>query len=181
VAITKEKKAQLLEEYAQALEGSQCVYLANYSGATVEQMERVRRTLRQENASLEVLRNALFAIAARQAGNEILAEAPQGATLAIFCKGDPSSPAKSLGALAREVEAFKVYGGVFGSRLLAVQDVAAIANLPSREVLLAQVVGGLQSPIYGFVGVLSGVLRSLLYVLQARTDQMQAPASAEAA
>ena len=74
-----------------------------------------------------------------------------------------------------------MYGGALGTRLLKAEDVAALANLPGREVLLSQVLGGLQAPVSGFVGVLSGVLRTLLYVLQARTDQLQGSASAEAA
>ena len=181
MAISREMKARLLEEYARYIEGAPCVLLANYSGMSVVQMERVRTVLLQDNTVLEVLRNALFGIAARQAGNKTLAEALQGGTLAIFCKGEPSSPAKSLGNLGREIDALKVYGGVVGSRLLSAQDVSTLANLPSRDVLIGQVLGGLQSPIYGFVGVLSGILRGLLYVLQARTDQLQPAAPAEAA
>ena len=181
MAITKEKKAVLLQEYGEALGVASAVFLATYTGLTVRQMGRVRVALRQEHTDLEVLRNALFAIAARQAGLEALAAAPQGPTLAIFCKGDPTSPAKSLTNLRREIEGLKVYGGALGTRLLKAEDVAALANLPGREVLLSQVLGGLQAPVSGFVGVLSGVLRTLLYVLQARTDQLQGSASAEAA
>ena len=181
MAIKKEKKTALLQEYGAELAGAKAIFLANYTGLTVGQMEQVRKSLRQEHTDLEVLRNALFAIAAKQVGQEAVASALQGATLAIFCKGDPTSPAKSLANLSREMEGLKVYGGALGTRLLTAEDVAALANLPEREVLLAQVLGGLQAPISGFVGVLSGVLRSFLYVLKARTDQLQGLASTEAA
>ena len=181
MAIKKAKKAELLQEYGAELAGAKAIFLASYTGLTVSQMEKVRRTLRQENADLEVLRNALFTIAAKQAGQGAVASALQGATLAVFCKGDPTSPAKSLANLSKEYEGLKVYGGTLGTRLLTAEDVAALANLPEREVLLAQVLGGLQAPISGFVGVLSGVLQSFLYVLKARTDQLQGSASAEAA
>ena len=181
MAITKEKKGELLQEYAGELEQSQSVLLAGYLGLSVAQMERVRRALRQEHSDAEVLRNALFGIAARQAGREHLADAPQGATLAVFCKGDPSSPAKTLMALAREFEALKPYGAVLGERTIDRAGLETLATLPSRDVLLGQVVGGLQAPVYGFVSVLGGVLRALMYVLQARVDQLQGPASTEAA
>jgi len=181
VAISREKKAQLLEQYAGELEGAQAVLLTNCSGLTVAQMEKVRRVLRQEHSDAEVLRNALFAIAARQAGRPNLADAPQGATLAVFCKGDPSSPAKTLMGLGRELEALKPYGGALGDRLLDAASIEMLANLPSRDVMLGQLVGTLQAPVSGLVTVLGGVLRGLLYVLQARADQLQGPTSSEAA
>lgn len=181
MAISRQKKAGLLEEYASALEGAQAVLLTSCTGLTVAQMEKVRRALRQEHSDAEVLRNALFAIAAKQAGRPNLADAPQGATLAVFCKGDPSSPAKTLMGLRRELEALKPYGGALGDRLLDAASIEMLSNLPSRDVMLAQLLGGLQAPVHGFVTVLGGVLRSLLYVLQARVDQLEGPASSEAA
>lgn len=181
MAISKDKKAALLEDYREDLRDSQAVILTRYAGLTVAQMERVRRAVRQEHSDLEVLRNTLFAIAAKEAGRNALAEAPEGPTLAVFVKGDPSSPAKTLMDLSREMDALKVYAGALGDRVMSAEDVQALASLPPREVLLAQVLAGLQSPMYGFVGVLSGIMRSLVYVLQARVDQLQGPASTEAA
>ena len=99
MAISKEKKAELLQEYAGELRGPQAVLLTNCAGLTVAQMERVRRALRQEHSTLEVLRNALFAIAAKQAGARTLASAPHGATLAVLLQGRRDSPAKTLMAL----------------------------------------------------------------------------------
>ncbi|MHB0876603.1 MAG: 50S ribosomal protein L10 [Anaerolineae bacterium] len=181
MAISKAKKSELLQQYSGELEGAQAVLLTNCAGLTVAQMQRVRRALRQEHSTAEVLRNALFAIAAERAGRPNLAEAPQGATLAVFCKGDASSPAKTLMALSREFERLKPYGGALGDRLLSSADLETLSNLPSREVILSQLVGGLQAPVYGFVAVLGGVLRGLLYALQARVDQLEGQASTEAA
>jgi large subunit ribosomal protein L10 len=181
VPITKDKKSELLEEYTGELSSSQAVLLTGVAGLTVAQMERVRRALRQEHSDAEVLRNALFAIAAERAGRPSLGGALQGATLAVFCKGDASSPAKTLMTLSRELEKLKPYGGALGDRLLSAADLGTLASLPSREVMLSQLVGGLQAPVYGFVTVLGGVLRGLLYVLQARVDQLEGPASTEAA
>lgn len=181
MAISKDKKAELLQEYAGELEGSQAVLLTGCAGLTVAQMERVRRALRQEHSNAEVLRNALFAIAAERAGRPNLGSAMQGATLGVFCKGDPSSPAKTLMALSRELDKLRPYGGALGNRALTTADLETLSNLPSRDIVLGQVIGGLQAPVYGFVSVLSGVLRSLMYVLQARVDQLQGPASTEAA
>jgi len=180
VAITRAEKEALVEEYTQVLGASRAIFLANYTGLGVSEMERVRGALRQEETHLEVLRNTLFALAARKAGAKTLAAALQGPTLAVFCKGDPTSPAKTLSNLARELEELKVYGGVLGDMLISVVEFEALANLPGREELLASVIGFLQSPMRGFVNVLSELLRKLLYVLQARADQLEERISAEA-
>jgi large subunit ribosomal protein L10 len=181
VAISRAQKEELLKEYTDELNTSQAIFFASCAGLKVAQMRKVRTSLRQDHADLEVLRNALFALVSKQVGREAVGQSLQGATLAVFCKGDPSSPAKTLTVLAREMDLLKVYGGGLGKRVLSAADVAALATLPSREVLLAQVLGGLQGPIAGFVGTLNGIISSLAYVLQARVDQLQGSASSEAA
>jgi large subunit ribosomal protein L10 len=181
VPITRAEKEVLLKEYVEELNSSQAVFYATCAGLTVAQMRKVRTALRQDHADLEVLRNALFVLAGKQTGRETVAKAVQGPTLAIFCKGDPTSPAKTLAALGRDVEALKVYGGALGDRVLSAEDVSSLATLPGRDVLVAQVLAGLQAPISGLVGVLNGIISSLAYVLQARVDQLQGSASSEAA
>ena len=174
MAIKRQEKEALIQQYVSAFKQSKAVFLSSYSGLTVQQMERVRRALAQEETELEVVRNTLLRRAAREVGlEEQLTRVLQGPTLAIFCKGDPTSPAKTLVALHRELEPLNVYGGLLGERVLSQADFELLASLPGRDVMLARVVGTLQAPIAGFVGVLSGVLRSLLYVLQARAQQLQ--------
>ncbi len=181
MAITKDKKVSLVEEYTENLGESRALFLAHYSGLTVGQVERVRDAMYEEQTHLEVLRNRLFLLAANKTGQGAVSEVLDGPTLAVFCKGDPTSPAKTLATLNRELEALDVYGGLLGTAVLNADQFKELASLPSREELLAKLMGSLQSPVYGLVGVLGGVLRSLLYVLQARVEQLEGPASAEEA
>ena len=181
MAITRREKEALVEGYSEALTASRAVFLAKYTGLTVAEMERLRSALRQEETYLAVLRNTLFALASEKTGFEVLGQAVEGPTLAIFCRGDPTSPAKTLSDLSRELEELSVYGGWLGGSLLTAEEFSTLANLPGREELLAKLVGSLQSPVHGFVSVLSGVLRGLLYVLQARAGQLGGETSVEAA
>ncbi|MGI6208797.1 MAG: 50S ribosomal protein L10 [Anaerolineae bacterium] len=181
MAISKEKKQDLVKEYGEALGGSRALFLAHYTGLTVAEMERVRDAMAREETEVAVLRNRLFEIAAKEAGKEAVVPLLDGPTLAVFCKGDPTSPAKTLSGFFREMEELQVYGGLLGTDVMGPAQFQMLATLPSREELLGKVVGGLQAPIYGLVGVLGGVLRSLLYVLQARVDQLEGQASGEAA
>lgn len=177
MAISRQEKQALVKEYEQNLDSSRALFLAHYTGLTVGQMERVREAMAREETRVEVLRNRLFLIAAQQAGKEAAGKVVDGPTLAVFCLGDPTSPAKTLSGFTREMEGLAVYGGLLGQSILGAEEFQQLANLPSREELLGQVVGGLQAPIYGLVSVLGGVLRSMLYVLQARIDQLEGQAS----
>jgi len=181
VAISRQKKEELVAEYVQQLNESDAIFLASYSGLSVGEMEKVRSAMRQEETRLQVIRNRLFTLAAHEAGRESVAAMLMGPTLAVFCKGDPSSPAKTLSDLGKEYEALQVYGGIVGDSLLQAEEFEAVANLPPRDVLLSQVIAGMQAPISGLAGVLSGILRSVLYVLQARADQLEGAGAAEAA
>ncbi|NPV09140.1 MAG: 50S ribosomal protein L10 [Anaerolineae bacterium] len=177
MAISRQEKQALVKEYEENLDSSRAFFLAHYTGLTVGEMERVREAMAREETRVEVLRNRLFLIAAQRAGKEAVGQILDGPTLAVFCLGDPTSPAKTLSGFARDMEGLSVYGGLLGQAVLGAEEFQQLAGLPSREELLAKVVGGLQAPIYGLVSVLGGVLRSMLYVLQARIDQLEGQAS----
>ncbi|NLT43160.1 MAG: 50S ribosomal protein L10 [Anaerolineae bacterium] len=181
MAISKNRKEGLVQEYADELGNSSAVFFAHYSGMTVSELERVRDAMAREETRVEVVRNRLMAIAAESAGKPKAVEILDGPTLAVFCLGDPTSPAKTLSGFHREIDRLVVYGGLLGDESMGVEQFQQLATLPGREELLGKVVYTLQGPITGFVGVLSGVLRSLLYVLQARVDQLEGSTSSEAA
>lgn len=181
MAIGKEQKRSLVQEYSDDLSSSSAVFLAHYTGMTVVEMERVREAMAREETRMEVLRNRLLGIAAQGTGREGIEDLLEGPTLAVFCLGDPTSPAKTLAGFNREIAQLSVYCGMLGDSAMGAEQFQQLASLPGREELLGKVVYTLQAPISGFVGVLSGVLRSLLYVLQARVDQLEGSTSTEAA
>lgn len=181
MAISKDKKESLVQQYTDGFSASSAVFFAHYTGLSVGELERVRDAMAREETQVEVVRNRLFMLAAQTAGKAEAAASLDGPTMAIFCLGDPTSPAKTLAGFSKEIDRLAVYGGLLGETPLGSDQFQQLATLPGREELLGKVVYALQSPMSGFVGVLNGVLRSLLYVLQARVDQLEGSTSTEAA
>jgi large subunit ribosomal protein L10 len=154
------------------------VILADYRGLTVAQMSELRRQLRPVEVELRVVKNSLARLAAERSGSAALLPALVGPTAIAFGYGDPTAMAKALTDTIRVQRlAMQMKGTLLGSQLLPGADVARIAELPSREVIIAQVVGAVQAPISAFVSTLAGVLQSFLGVLEARREQLEGQAS----
>lgn len=169
------QKVAAVEHLAEVLSQSRLVILSDYRGLSVAEIGRLRRQLREADATLEVAKNTLVRRAAQQVG---IAEARfeamlQGPTVLTFSRQpDIARTAKTLSDYARGSRTISIKGGLLGKRVLDAQDVERLAELPPREVLLARVVGGMQAPIAGLVTVLGGTVRGLMYVLQARKEQL---------
>jgi large subunit ribosomal protein L10 len=148
--------------------------LADYRGLNVSQISELRRQLRPADVELRVVKNTLARLAARAADREMLLPALEGPTAIAFSYGEPATLAKTLMDTIRTQRlTMTVKNGLLGDRLLAPADVTRLAELPSRDVLIAQVVGSVQAPIAGLVNVLAGTLGSLLGVLEARRAQLE--------
>jgi large subunit ribosomal protein L10 len=100
----------------------------------------------------------------------------EGPTAIAFGLGDPVEAAKAIVEAQRQPKPVAIKGAVLDGRVLTAEDLVQLSRLPAREVLLAQVVGAMQAPIVALVSVLSGPVRSLLYVLQARSEQIKSTA-----
>lgn|SRR5690606_34417479 len=122
---------------------------------------------------MRVAKNTLTKIAADAQEINGLDSVLEGPTALVFAYDDPAQPAKILRDFARSSRILQIKAGVLEGNVLTADQVADIADLPSREELVAKVVGGISSPLYGLVGVLSGPVRSLAYVLQARREQLE--------
>lgn len=166
------KKEATIAELREMLSRSTLTVLADYRGLTVADLQAFRATLRPLNAEARVAKNTLATLAAEQAGVAQLGEQLVGPTIMIVSYQDPVTVAKAVGDFARTSRVLQVRGGMVGQRPLNEGEITALAALPSREVLLGRVVGQIQAPLYGLVGVLSGVIRQFGYVLQARIDQL---------
>ncbi|MBX6755175.1 50S ribosomal protein L10 [Thermorudis peleae] len=172
------EKAQQIDEIATILDQSQLVIVADYRGLTVADLTGFRSQLRQHDAKLRVVKNTLTRIAAERVGTTVMTPLLEGPTALIYTTGDPVATAKAVNDFVRSSRILTVKGALLGRQLLSPQDVEQLATLPSRPELVAKVVGGLQAPLYGLVSVLSGPVRSLLYVLQARARQLEGEAAA---
>ncbi len=175
---TREEKAVLIDELRERLRGTDLVIVTDYRGLTVPQMQALRRELRAAGGQFRVAKNTLLRLAAEREGQPDLAPLLQGPTGIAFADGDMVTVAKAVTTFARNADALEVRGGLMNGQAIDAAGVAALASLPSREELLAKMLGSMQAPATQLVGVLSGVTRSLAYVLQARADQLQQAESA---
>ena len=174
LALTRKEKEQLVQEYSERIGRAQVMIWARYTRLKVAQMETLRRQLYDSGAEAVVVKNKLLGIALGNAGLPVTEEMASGASLVTFVYDDIAPAAKAVTEFARRNgDAFQIIGGVVGDRLATTAQVQALTDLPSRDMLLAQVVGGIQAPMTGLVGTLSAVLRSVMYVLNARSDQLR--------
>ncbi|MCY4437540.1 MAG: 50S ribosomal protein L10 [Chloroflexi bacterium] len=170
---TREEKAAIIEDLRERLRGTDLAIVADYRGLTVGQMQTLRRELRAAGGQFKVAKNTLLRLAAEredQAGLTQLLDGPSGIA---FADGDMVTVAKALTTFAKSVDALEVRGALMNGQAISADEVRALASLPSREELLAKMLGSMQSPATNLVGVLSAVARSLALVLQARADQLQ--------
>jgi large subunit ribosomal protein L10 len=176
LAISKKKKQELVADYADRLSRSKAVIFTDYRGLSVKDQENLRRQLWESDSAFQVIKNTLLQRALQDAGMSVPEEALIGPTALGYCFEDVAVVVKILSAFAKETERLAFKGGLLGSQYIGTKDVEVLATLPSRDVLLGQVVGSMQAPISGLVNVLAGPLRGLANVLRARGDQLQSTA-----
>lgn len=165
--ISRKAKEKMLEEIKADLKEASLVIVTDYRGLNVKAINELRRRLGAEECRYRVTKNTMNRLACRQVGAAELEDFFTGPTAVAYSSGDPVAAAKVFKSFAVENEALVVKGGMLEGSLLDAAQVRALGDIPPREVLLARVVGGMQAPISGFVGVLQGTLRSLVYTLDA--------------
>lgn len=168
---TKQKKEEILDELREEFKHAKVAIMANYRGQTVASMTRLRKRLREKGCDLKVAKNTLTLKVAKEMGIEGLEPYLEGPTVIAFSGEDLVAPAKVFAEFVKETKTFEIKGGVLGGRAIGLKDVRDLADLPPREVLLARVLGGMQTPMYGFATVLQGTLRSFAYALEALRKQ----------
>lgn len=171
--LTKKAKEKMLEEVTAELKQAELVIVSDYRGLNVKAINDLRGKLRNEQCRYKITKNTMNRLACRQAGVESLEPLFEGPTAIAYSSADPVAAAKVFNEFAKENEALVVKGGLLSGQVLDAAGVKALGDIPPREVLLARVVGGFQSPIAGLVGVLSGTLRSLVYTVDAVRQQKE--------
>jgi large subunit ribosomal protein L10 len=173
LAITRAKKEAIVAEYGEKLRRSRALIVTEYRGLTVKQLEGLRRDLRSCDSELIVSKNTLFARALTDADMQVPESLLTGPTAVTFCFDEPAAPAKALSKWAKDSKILVLRGGIIGSSVFDGAGVEALSQLPSRDQLRAQVVGGLQAPIAGLVNVLAGPVRGFMTVLNGRIGQLE--------
>jgi large subunit ribosomal protein L10 len=174
MAVTQEK-IQTVADIKEKLSTTKGAVLTNYRGLTVAQDTKLRRKLREAGVEYRVFKNTMTRIAAKEAGIEGLDPYLEGPTAIAISYTDPVAPAKVISEFVKEnkLQALEVKAGLVEGKVIDANGVKALSNLPPREVLIAQVLAGFQAPIAGFVNVLSGTMRNLVYALEAVRKQKE--------
>lgn len=165
------EKVAVVTEVKNRLEESDAALLTEYRGLSVKDMADLRGTLRTHGTDYKIYKNTLVRFAVRDLEIEGLEESLTGPTAIAFVKGDAAAAAKALRDFAKTNPNLVVKGGVLGTRPLTAKDAAALADLPSREVVLAQLAGLLAQPMQQFAGLLQALPRNFAYGLKALADK----------
>jgi len=174
--MAKPEKVQAVAQIAAEFRESDTCFLVDFRGLSVGEATELRARLRGSGASLMVVKNTLAKRAAAEAGVEGLDDLLQGPTAIAFSREDPVAPAKVLQAFIREKKKLELKGGYLQRKVILAKQVDELASMPSREVLVAKVVGGMAAPLYGLATVLTGPIRGLAAAL----DQIRAQKEAAA-
>jgi large subunit ribosomal protein L10 len=167
-------KVAVVKEVAEKLDESIAVFVSEYRGMTVGQLADLRAPLRDAGAEHKVYKNTLVKLAVKEAGMESLEEYLVGPTALTFVTGDAAAAAKALTEQAKVTPTLVIKGGILGDAVMSAADLKALAELPSRDVLLANFAGALQAPLVKTAGLLSALPRNFAYGLDALIQQQEA-------
>ena len=171
----RQKKAQQVELLTEKLKKARVAVLTDYRGLTVAQMQDLRNRLRSADVEFRVVKNTMARRAAAESGNEALESELKGPIGIAFGYDDLGTPAKLLADFARATRLkIEIVGGLIEGRVFGPEQVRQLADLPPREVLLAQLLGTLQSPVAQLVATIQAPVQQLVGLLDARKNQMEA-------
>jgi len=173
------EKVESVETLKSRLAGVKVAVLTEYRGLSVRQLSDLRKQLKTVGSEYKVVKNRLARLAVQDSPLGELAPHLKGPTGLALSRQNPVALAKTLHGFVRTTPLFQIKQGYAEGQLLQPADLKALADLPSREVLLGQVVGGLQAPIAALVGTLEGMLRALVGALNQISAEKAAPAESQ--
>lgn len=180
MAISKEKKQELVANYRELLGDSSALIMTSYSGVTVKDLENVRRKIRDLGGEFHIVKNTLFSIVMNEAGITLPDETYIGTTAIGFATEDVPAVAKAIVDLARDVDAVSIKGGLIDNVIYDAAQVEMLADLPPLPILRGQLLSVLQGPARRIALALAGSVRKLVDVTNAyaESEGASSPASA---
>jgi large subunit ribosomal protein L10 len=169
--MARPEKTAVVEEIRTKLSESDAAVLTEYRGLTVPELAELRAALRPAGTEYKVFKNSLARRAVEASGLDELVPLLLGPTAIAFVKGDAVVAAKALRDFGKANEALVIKGGLLGPRILTPREIAALADVEPREVLLARLAGGFQAPLNKAAGLFSAFTRNFAYGLKAYVDQ----------
>ncbi|NMA87364.1 MAG: 50S ribosomal protein L10 [Tissierellia bacterium] len=169
-----EEKKQIVEEIKEKIENAQSVVLVDYRGLKVDEVTELRRNYTNAGVDYKVYKNTMMRFAFKEMGLEDFNEYLVGPNAIAFGFDDPVQAAKVTDEFAKKHKNLEIKAGIVDGEIIGIDEIKNLASLPSREVLIAQALGGLNAPITGFANVLQGTIRNLVYALNAIAEKQEA-------
>lgn len=169
--MARPEKVEKVKELSEIFSKSQGVYLADFTKMNVELAEKLRNEFRERNINYKVVKNTL---AKRALGDEPFKDISkyfQGPTAIAYSYDDPVAPSKILVDFAKENETPQIKASIIEGKILDTDQTMELAKIPSKELLISMIVGGIKSPLNGLVYTLSGIVRNLVYVINAIKEE----------
>lgn len=162
---TKAQKQKIVAELKDKLNRQKAMVFVDVKGVKVKELAALKRKLKEVDAQLQVIKKTLFGLACKEQGIGINPKELSGQIGLVFGFGDEVAPAKEVYNFAQTTPALQIVGGYMEGRLLSKDEALELAKLPTRQELLAKIVGSISSPLSGLVNLLGGNIKGLLYVL----------------
>lgn len=171
--VIRPEKVAMIAILKNTLANAKGVVLTDFRGIKVAQDTKLRRKMREAGVEYSVIKNSMASIAAKEVGIEGLDNYLKGPLAMVSSNKDPVAPAKLISEFIKDNRIMEIKGGLVEGKVIDAEAVKALSSLPPREVLLARLLGSMQSPITGLVTVLQGNIRNLVYALDAIREQKE--------
>jgi large subunit ribosomal protein L10 len=181
LAITKERKNELVAEYAKWVSRSQAMFITQYIGINMKEVDTLRAKLRDAGCEFHIVKNTLATLALEQAGVKVPAGILEGSSAICFAFGDAPAAAKAVLDAVKGSEFVKIKGGILDTNPITSEGVKALADLPPLPVMRAQLLGVLSAPASKLVRTLAEPARSVAAVIKAYADPKEAAGEPAAA
>ncbi len=168
------RNQEMMENIKADLEGVSAVWVVDACGLTVKEVEGLRRTIRESGAIMKVYKNTIMQKALAELDMVNMDEILAGPSAFVFCGGDVAAAAKAVTEFAKENEKLEVKGGMMDNTFVSAEEIKAIASLPSKEVLLAQIAGAISGVARGLAVSINGIPSGLARAIQQVADQKAA-------
>lgn len=165
---------EMLAAIKEDLDGASAMWVVDYRGLTVKEMQQLRRDIREAGSAIKVYKNTLVHLALAEAELPTLDDLLEGPSAFVFAGGDVAASAKAVKNFAKANENLEIKGGLMEGAAVSATEVEAIASLPSREELMAKIAGAISGVARGLATSINGVPRGMAQVVKAVADQKEA-------
>jgi len=171
MAKTRAEKTELLEKYKDILKNKSGYLLVNSDKIDTATVTKLKVELKDLDANYSVVKNSIFKVALQEENQPLETQNIDGPTAIIYFESDPTGPAKLVKQTQKETELLAAKGGVFEGEFLSEERVMQLAEIPSKEVLLAKLLGSMSAPLSGFMNAITGNVRGLTMVLKGISEK----------